>query len=526
MKSTFDIIIVGSGMGGGTLASAMAPSGARILILERGERLPKEPANWDAKSVFGDLRYATREDWSNEYGRPYGANAHYHVGGATKVFGAAMFRLRERDFEALETAAGTSPAWPFRYADLEPYYARAEALFDVHGSGSEDPSEPWRSSPYPKLPIRHDEALERIVQRMRESGLHPSHLPMALDDGEGGSCQRCATCDAFPCRLGAKNDAEQRAVNAALAYPNVQLLTGARVGRFLSSSGSKVDAVEVVRNGGRLHLKAGTFVLSAGAINSAKILLSSGHPSREGGLSNESGQVGRNLMLHVSTAIVSVDPRQRTPVKFQKTLAINDFYFGKSGSGYPLGSVQTLGKLSYEALGKARRWMPKFVADGLLKRSIEFVAMTEDLPDPENRVALDGASLRIRYVPNNLASHRSLLKEWRNAMRAIDRPIMIAQSFGKTATTHQCGTVRMGSSPGDAAIDQFCRSFEVSNLFVVDGSFFPSSSAVNPSLTIAAQALRVADHLVGQKIVSNNAQHANQETAFEQENRMGPYRGQ
>jgi choline dehydrogenase-like flavoprotein len=499
MNLDADIVIVGSGVGGGTLASALAGSGAQVLILERGDYLPREPENTSPDAVFRMGRYATREDWRDEKGRPYGANAYYHVGGASKMFGAAMFRFRERDFEAFETADGVSPGWPISYADLEPFYDRAERLFGVRGSAGEDPTEPWRSAAFAHHPVRHStELAENVVEPLVRQGLSPFHIPLAIDQGVGGTCIRCATCDAYPCRIGAKGDAERSAVQVALRSDNVRLITRARALRLIAdASGGRIIGLDADVGGSVVRVSAATFVLAAGAINSAKILLDSDHPRFPNGLANSAGHVGRNLMLHLSSAMVAVDPRQKAPIAFQKTVAINDFYFGQDGKGIPLGSVQALGKVNELSARAGAKWMPRTMAEAILKRSVEWWIMTEDLPNPLNRIERDGSSVKIRYEPNNTSAHRKLLKQWASVMRRIGRPIAFSRAAGKTSTSHQCGTVRFGRTPDEAALDPFCRSFDHANLFVMDGSFFPSSAALNPALTIAAQALRVADHIAG-----------------------------
>jgi choline dehydrogenase-like flavoprotein len=494
-----DIVIVGSGVGGGTLASALAGTGAQVLILERGDYLPREPENTSADAVLRMGRYATREDWRDEKGRPYGANAYYHVGGASKMFGAAMFRFRERDFEAFETADGISPGWPISYADLEPFYDRAERLFGVRGSVGEDPTEPWRSAAFAHDPVRHSPDLAQdVVEPLTRQGLHPFHIPLAIDQGVGGTCIRCATCDAYPCRIGAKGDAERSAIQVALRSHDVRLVTRARVLRLIANpDGSRITGLDAVIDGTVVRIGASTFVLAAGAINSARILLDSDHPRFPNGLSNGAGHVGRNLMLHLSSAMVTIDPRQKAAIPFQKTVAINDFYFGRAGQGVPLGSVQALGKVNELSLRAGARWMPRSIAEAMLKRSVEWWIMTEDLPNSLNRIERDGSSVKIRYEPSNTSAHLKLLKQWASVMRRIGRPMAFSRAAGKASTSHQCGTVRFGRTPDEAALDPFCRSFDHANLFVMDGSFFPSSAALNPALTIAAQALRVADHIAG-----------------------------
>ena len=494
-----DIVIVGSGVGGGTLASALAGAGPKVLMLERGDYLPREPENTSPDAVFRMGRYATREDWRDEKGRPYGASAYYHVGGASKMFGAAMFRFRERDFDAFETADGVSPAWPISYAELEPFYDRAERLFGVRGCAGEDPTEPWRSAGFAHEAVGHSpELAQDVLEPLVRQGLNPFHIPLAIDQGVGGTCIRCATCDAYPCKVGAKGDAERSAVQVALRSDDVRLITRARVLRLIANAdGSKIIGLDAEIGGSVVRVSAATFVLAAGAINSAKILLDSDHPRFPNGLANSAGHVGRNLMLHLSSAMVAIDPRQKAAIAFQKTVAINDFYFGQGGKGAPLGSVQALGKVNELSVRAGAKWMPRTMAEAILKRSVEWWIMTEDLPNPLNRIERDGPSVKIRYEPNNTTAHRKLLKQWASVMRRIGRPIAFSRAGGKTSTSHQCGTVRFGRTPDEAALDPFCRSFDHANLFVMDGSFFPSSAALNPALTIAAQALRVADHIAG-----------------------------
>lgn len=502
-----DIVIVGSGVGGGTLASALAGSGVQVLILERGDYLPREPENTSPDAVFRMGRYATREDWRDEKGRPYGANAYYHVGGASKMFGASMFRFRERDFEAFETADGVSPGWPISYADLEPFYDRAERLFGVRGSAGEDPTEPWRSAAFAHDAVRHSpELAENVVEPLVRQGLKPFHIPLAIDEGVGGTCIRCATCDAYPCSVGAKGDAERSAVRVALRSNDVRLITRAHVLRLIvDASGNNIIGLDADIGGSVVRVSAATFVLAAGAINSAKILLDSDHPRFPNGLANSAGHVGHNLMLHVSSAMVAVDLRQKAPIEFQKTVAINDFYFGQDGKGAPLGSVQALGKVNELSVRAGAKWMPRTMADAILKCSVEWWIMTEDLPNSRNRIERDGSSVKIRYEPNNTSAHLKLLKRWASVMRSIGRPIAFSRAAGKTSTTHQCGTVRFGRTPDEGALDPFCRSFDHRNLFVMDGSFFPSSAALNPALTIAAQALRVAGHILGALPISDQS---------------------
>jgi choline dehydrogenase-like flavoprotein len=211
----YDVVIIGSGVGGGGVALSLADTGARILLLERGQRLPKEPQNTDAEAVFVQRRYRAKEQWTDGAGKAFIPGQFYQVGGHTKLYGTAMYRLRESDFQAVDHEDGVSPAWPVRYLDLEPFYAQAEQIFGVHGESGQDPTEPLRSSAFPYPPVPHEPLIARLAEQLKQLGLRPFHMPSAIDLREGGRCIRCGTCDAFPCAQDAKGDAETRLPRAA-----------------------------------------------------------------------------------------------------------------------------------------------------------------------------------------------------------------------------------------------------------------------------------------------------------------------
>ncbi len=495
----YDLIIIGTGAGGGTLAYALRDSGARVLLLERGEFLPQEPQNWSPEAVFDQKRYKLAETWQDaSTGKPFLPGVHYFVGGNTKVYGAALPRFRREDFGALEHEGGTSPAWPITYDDLAPYYERAEHIYGVHGAGDEDPTEPSRSGPYPYLAVPSEPYVADLAIRLRRQGLHPYALPMGIDLREGGRCIRCKTCDGFPCQVHAKGEADVRCVRPALESPNVELWTGAFARRLLTDgTGRRVTGVEVERGGERLEAHADRYVVACGAANSAALLLRSaggGHPN---GLANSSGLVGRNYMVHNNTALMAVHPARRNRTVFQKTLAVNDFYLrGEDGWPYPLGNLQLLGKLQAGMLTADQPLLPKRALQEIANRSVDWWVMSEDLPDPDNRVTLasDGA-IRVRWRPNNLVAHGRLIDAARRMLRRAGYPVVVTRRMGIETNSHQCGTLRFGTDPAASVLDPWCRAHDVENLYAVDGSFFPSSAATNPALTIAAQALRVADHL-------------------------------
>jgi choline dehydrogenase-like flavoprotein len=492
----YDLIIIGTGMGGGALAFALRDSGIKILLLERGDYLPSEPENWSPEAVFGQSRYKPKEKWYDENGEAFSPGVHYFVGGNTKVYGAALQRMRKEDFSAVKHEEGISPRWPISYEDLEPYYCKAEAMLSVHGTAGDDPTEPRRSAPFPFPAVPHEVYVDALRERLEAQGLHPYFIPMGIDLKPGGRCIRCKTCDGFPCRVLAKSEADVSCVRPALASGNVDLMTRTLARRLISNA-DKVTEVEVERDGKVAHLRAETFVVSCGAVNSAALLLRSASPSHPDGLANSSGLVGRNYMVHTNTALMAINPFHVNRTVFQKTMAINDYYFkGEHGHPFPLGNLQLLGKLQAGMLTANKRWVPKPILTWLARRSVDWWVMSEDLPDPENRVTLasDG-QIQVRYQPNNLRAHMRLLNVAKRILKRAGFPVIFVQRMGIETNSHQCGTLRFGSDPKESVLDVYCRTHDFPNLFVVDSSFFPSSCAVNPALTIAAQALRVGNYI-------------------------------
>lgn len=503
-----DVIIIGSGAGGGTLARALAPSGLSILILERGDYLPREPANWDAETVFNTHRYHTDEQWQDGAGKRFTPITGYHVGGNTKIYGAAILRRRLTDFTARRHVDGETPAWPIGYDELAPYYAQAEAWYFAHGEFGTDPTEPPRAA-YPYPPLEHEPRIQEISEALRAQGLHPFYLPLALQRNEvhptRSPCIRCNTCDGFPCRLHAKGDAEVCGVAPALTHPNVRLLTGTRVTRLIAGPEKRIVALEAEGLEGARRFQAKVFVLAAGAVNSAALLLRSADDVHPNGLANASGQVGRNYMCHLNSACIAIDPMRENPTVFQKTLAINDFYSysGDPDFPYPLGHIQNLGKVTPEILHAQRPNLPQALCRWTAQHSVDWWLTTEDLPDPENRVTLaPDQTIRLNYRPNNEAAHRKLCERWKAILHQLGFPLVFFQRMDISAVAHQAGTLRFGTDPTLSVFDADCRSHELDNLYVADASFMPSISAVNPSLTIMANALRVADILLRRFAIS------------------------
>lgn len=500
MTAHYDFIIIGTGMGGGTLAYALRESGASILLLERGGFLPQERQNWEVDAIFREHRYKPAENWIDaSTGVRFKPGVHYYVGGNTKVYGAALPRFRVEDFEAIEHEGGTSPAWPLSYEDLEPYYNLAEELFFVHGKTGDDPSEPPRTRPYPYPEAPHEPYVAALIEKLRAQGLRPYCLPMTVDLRAGGRCIRCKTCDGFPCKIHAKGDAEICLVRPAIRHSHIELWTNALARRVLTdATGARATAVEVERAGETVSVSADRIIVSCGAVNSAILLLRSQNSRHPNGLANSSDLLGRNFMMHNNTALTAVAPMKRNPTVFQKTTAVNDFYFGDEDFKWPMGNIQALGKLQAGMLSAAKPYLPKPLLSALANRSMDWWVMSEDLPDKRNRVGLgaDG-SVQVQWRRNNRVAHQQLIGRAIRMMREAGYPFVFTETLGIETNSHQCGTARFGTDPAQSVLDPFCRAHDLENLYVMDSSFFPSSAAMNPALTICAQALRVADHLQG-----------------------------
>ena len=515
--SHYDVIIIGTGAGGGTLAHRLAPSGTRILLLERGDYVPREKQNWSTRAVNVEGRYQTKEVWSDKEGRPLHPHTNYYVGGNTKFYGAALFRLRKEDFGEIRHHGGVSPAWPISYEDLEPYYLQAERLYHVHGERGVDPSDPPASGPYPHPPVRHEPRIQQLSEDFARLGLRPFHVPLGIRLDEtnprASACIRCDTCDGFPCLVDAKSDAQVLCVDPALRHPNVSLLTNAYVERLETGpSGREVTRVIVKQHGATEAYSADVVVVSCGAINSAALLLRSAGDRHPKGLANGSDVVGRHYMGHVNSVLMAIS-KCANPTIFQKTLAVNDFYRGSREWDYPMGHISFVGKLDGETLkAGAPAIAPGWTLDLMAAHSLDFWLTSEDLPDPENRVTLDrDGKIVLSYKVNNEEGHTRLIAKLQELMKQqtkcsthghdchqglFSRNLFVGQRIPLAGVAHQNGTIRFGKDPKTSALDPDCKAHEIDNLYVVDASFFPSSAAVNPALTIIANALRVGDHLL------------------------------
>lgn len=564
MATVYDAIIIGTGAGGGTLALHLAQAGKKILVLERGTFLPQEKLNWDTSAVFLDNRYHTREVWQDKEGKDLHPQQAYFVGGQTKVYGAALFRMRAEDFGVIQHKGGISPAWPISYADLEPYYTRAEELFDVHGDlgtappvpggygSSFDPTEPYHSKPYPYPAFANEPRMQSIEDSVRRLGVNTFPIPLGLKlnaaDPLASKCIRCDTCDGYPCLVHAKSDSDINCIRQIMHLPNVTLMTGALVTRLVTNAaGTSVSGVECAVQQRVETFSAGFVCVCAGAINSAVLLLRSANDKHPNGLANSSDQVGRNFMYHQADALLALST-ERNNDSYTKTWGTNDFYLRDTDERYPfpLGQVQPVGSFHHEMMkGDAPPLTPGFVLDEMKQHAVPWWLTTEDLPDPENRVTihnvtpgaapvtaaapgLSGAhgsgdtgitnesamaqiapphQIRLSYTPNNVESFNRLKDRWVDVLKRAghaDAHIPLHAYFKKRipleGVGHQNGTCRMGADPRTSVLDSNCKAHDLDNLYVVDASCFVSSSAVNPSLTIIANAIRVADHLLAERL--------------------------
>jgi choline dehydrogenase-like flavoprotein len=505
----YDVIIIGTGAGGGTLAHKLAPTGKKILLIERGDYVPRERENWNSRAVIKDARYNTKEQWRDSKGKPLHPHTNYYVGGNTKFYGAALFRLREQDFGELRHHGGISPEWPISYADLEPYYTQAERLYHVHGKRGSDPTDPWASAPYPHPPVSHEPRIQRLHDDLVKQGLQPFNVPLGVmldeENKHKSKCIRCAACDGFPCLVQAKSDAQVVCVDPALEHPNVSLITNAYVDRLeTNGSGRDISAVKLTRKGAQETYKADVVVSSCGAINSAALLLRSADEKHPRGLANGSDVVGRHYMGHINSVLFAISRHPNSTV-FQKTLGVNDFYFRSPDWDYPMGHISFVGKFDADMFAAgAPRIVPGLTLDIMARHSLDFWITSEDLPDPDNRVSLDrDGNIVLSYTPNNLEGHQRLIAKLKQMVRNTDCedhliPLnaFVGDRIPLAGVAHQNGTIRFGRDPKTSVLDANCKAHEVDNLYVVDGSFFPSSGAVNPALTIMANALRVGDHLI------------------------------
>ncbi len=495
-----DVAIIGSGMGGASFAAGIAGAGAEVVILERGERLLDSAWTRDAAAVFQRNAFATTDIWRNGQGEAFAPGNFYYVGGNSKFYGAVLMRYRAEDFGPLQFAEGDTAGWPFGYGELEPWYTRAEALYQVRGALGDDPTEPGHSQPYPFPPVPDEPAIAALRERLSRQGLHPFSLPLGIDL-ERWLARAKTGWDAFPNAGSGKMDAETCALAAALEHDNVRLETGAKVVKLeTDASGRRIVGVVYEQRGQSLRIAPKLIVLAAGAINSALLLLASANGAMPDGLANRAGQVGRYFMKHNGSAMMAISPFKPNGLVYQKTIGFNDFYLNDGRGGPGLGNVQMLGKITGGILKSRLPLAPEFALDAITRRAFDFYLMSEDLPFRENRVFYDGSTVILDRGRASISAQNRLVARMREVLRAAGYPIVLCKAFDQRTISHQCGTIRMGADPIKAAVDDNCLAYDHDNLLVVDASVLPTSAAVNPSLTIAALALRAADFVKRQQL--------------------------
>lgn len=507
LRDHYDVVIVGSGAGGGTLAWALRDSGRSVLLVERGPFLPQEVGNWDSDAVLGKQVYANSEPWLDAAGRPYQPFMYHYVGGMTKLYAGTLLRFRAEDFGLLRHPEGLSPSWPVDYDEFEEWYSAAEELYLTHGEAGVDPTEPYRSRPFTHPPLPLAPEIEEFRQRLSAVGLHPFALPQGLDLAPLGRCVYCAYCDSHPCRVLAKADSEKCCIRPALRSPDVTLLSEATARRIITTpDGYEATAVEVQpRDGAILRIRADVIVVACGAVHTAELLLRSACHRHPRGLANSSGLVGANYMRHLSTLLLAQNPHGEVLPQnhYWKTVGLHDYYLdGGPDWPHPLGAIQVTGNYHSQ--------MPAFLPPdvrvddageraALAAQMIPLFLLTEDLPRESNSVTItDAGAVQVTYLPTNVPSHQRLIDVVSRRLREAGYRYITARSFINVVDGggyHHCGTARFGDDPRTSVLDRNCRAHDVANLYVVDASFFPSSAAVNPVLTIVANALRVGAHL-------------------------------
>jgi len=488
-------VIVGSGFGGSATAYALTQGGMDVLLVERGDWVERDALDWDPVEVLVKQRYAgpqamlVNQYRDTAYAPVYSSDV---VGGMSVFYGGASMRLRETDFAE----------WPIGYDDLEAYYGRAEALLEIHGRSGDDPFEPPRSTPYAYPPAALTPPAARVYDACVRLGLQPSTIPLAInfENPERTLCEKCVTCDGFPCRIGAKNDLATTML-AQAASQGMSLRPGVAVTR-LTERGGRVRSVSCadMSTGERFEVSGNVVILCAGAIGSPAILLRSElehYPHTR--------YVGRYLMRHCNAVLTYVCPFRTNPESvFHKQVCITDFYEDqREDTGRSVGVIQDIYSPAPEVLKHFAPRGLKHAAAWMAKYMRNLLCIAEDEPSFDNAVTLS-ADLDALDVRMPRVYHRYSAEDYARRDYLIDRAKQVLREAGGwipnlyeiDTFSHAVGTVRFGDEADDSALDPDCRFWGVDNLYVVDGSFMPTPGGVNPSLTIAANALRVADRVL------------------------------
>jgi choline dehydrogenase-like flavoprotein len=535
-KTLWDIIVVGTGMGGATLGYALAKAGKRVLFCERGRsHLDKSSALMGdyAEHFFHRPAVAQRqhktilaqagrytdliEDFSGSQPRSHIPFIGQGTGGSSALYGMAMERFFPEDFyprtQFAEVNNTSLPeAWPIRYEDLAPYYTLAEQLYGVRGTL--DPLRPTETPTSLLPPPSLSAANQHLYEKLKRRGLHPYQLPLACEWVAG-----CQGCQGYLCPNACKNDSSRACLSPALNQYGAQLLDECQA-LGLETHGDRVKTVVCAWQGKTVRLQAKQVVLAAGALQTPVLLLNSACPEWPSGLANESGLVGRNLMRHCIDLYAVFVSKQPISHSNDKELGCNDFYRNKDTK---LGSLQSFGSLPpapilveqmqqdlregrYPQMARVfglAKPLFKGIFSQLFSRSLILASIMEDLPHPENRVQPGSSPDRIQlhYQLHPYDKQRiQLFRQMLNKALKPQRFMLLKQAENNDRIAHVCGTCRFGVNPRESILNPFNRAHSVANLYVVDSSFFPSSGGTNPSLTIAANALRVADHMLGKSL--------------------------
>jgi len=479
LERGYDCIVVGSGAGGGTLAYGLARKGAKVLLVERGDFLKPPPGHGDLERIgFAQAEYAPTLQ---------------SIGGPTKFYGSALYRLREMDFNHTRLESGESAAWPVSYRELEPHYSDAEKIYAVHGSSAGDPTDPPRATPFPYPPIPHQGLVKSLVERMEVNGTEVCHIPRGLDYRDGGKCVLCATCDGYYCRLDAKMDSEIACIRPALATGNLQLAINTECLRVLVSPGGKRSVGVRIRQGAvESTVHADAVAVSAGLLETPLLLRRSRTDTHPEGLGNDRGCLGRYMCGHSVDMLLLVLGARPLPALHSKTFAINSFYGPTKEWPYPQGVIQMAGQLppyGQPALVRA-----------LLSRSLVALCMTEEPSIRESGIAFLGDGMSPQLIRPPLCS-KSLTRLRKQAARIFRRAgcKVVLKAPGRNEGWHGVGTARMGTDERTSVTDPCCRVHGLENLYVVDSCSLPSPGAVNTGLTLMALALRAAGQIAGSK---------------------------
>jgi choline dehydrogenase-like flavoprotein len=504
-ENTFDAIVIGSGFGGTMTARQLVLAGWNVLMLERGDWVTRGPENWGPRSSIDLTPHYDKTTPLQvlEGGNKPVMGIYSCVGGPSVFYGGVSFRFREQDFSPPDSiTAGSGAKWPFTYQDLESYYDEAERLLDLSGEAGVDPTEPPRLQPFPQGPPPLAAVSQKIKTAAQSLGLRPFQLPLAInyrEEAGRSACQHCKTCDTFACAVSAKNDLATMML-PELKRQGLTLLPNTVTTRIVEKNG-EVQGVECVdkKTGVISSYSAKYVVCSAGAMGSPHLLLASGLEAL-----NPGGQtVGRYLMRHLNAIVFGIFPGAADKEgRFHKQLAILDFYLGHPRAKELEGKIGSLQQVPTPPAGLVENELPGVIGKTLgkgVKLLTGLLAIAEDQPQFDNRCEVDFNKkdayglpqlvVRHRYSPRDTAALKVLTSEAKRILRAAGAWATYTHHI--RTFSHAVGTVRMGNDPTTSALDENCQFRGVKNLFVVDGSFMPTSAALNPSLTIAANALRV-----------------------------------